>query len=72
MDLKNQKFILDIKRQLNWCNHPFDILLKPIGYVYGRLVCRIRAGRGGVRMGGNCLKYVKRGGNRKERRRNKD
>ena len=47
MDLKNQKFILDIKRQLNWCNHPFDILLKPIGYVYGRLVCRIRAGRGG-------------------------
>ena len=72
MDLKNQKFILDIKRQLNWCNHPFDILLKPIGYVYGRLVCRIRAGRDGVRVGGNCLKYVKRGWNRKERRRNKD
>ena len=29
-DLKNQKLIFDIKRQLNWYNHPFDICLNPL------------------------------------------
>ena len=30
MNLKSQKLIFDRKRQLNWCNHPFDICLKPL------------------------------------------
>ena len=36
-----------------------------------KLVCRIRAGGGYVRVGGTCLKYLKRGWNRKEGRRKK-
>ena len=58
--------IFDRKRQLNWYNHPFDVF-KPrkVGWSdYGRM--GLREGRG------NCLKYLKRGWNRKEGRRNKD
>ena len=36
------------------------------------LVCQIRAGRDCVREGEDCLKYLKRGWNRKEGKGNKD
>ena len=39
-------------------------MFKPVNYVQGRLVCRIRAK--GDCMRGDCLKYLKRGWKRKE------
>ena len=53
--------IFDRKQQLNWYNHPFDICLNQ-----ERLVGWIRVGVGGVRVGVSCVKYLKRGWNRKE------
>ena len=50
----------DRKQQLDWKKHPFDICSNQ-----GKLVGRIRA-VGGLREGGvNCLKYLKRGVERK-------
>ena len=46
---------------------PFDICLNQ-----ERLVGQIRAGEICGRVGGNCLKYLKRGWNRKEGRAHKD
>ena len=56
-----------------WCAiiHVASHLLKPVNYVWGRLVCRIRAGVGCMSVG-RTLKYLKRGWNRKEGKWNKD
>ena len=38
----------------------------------GGLICRIRAGQGCFKVGGNCLKHLKREWNKKDGRGNKD
>ena len=59
--------IFDRKQQLNWKIRPFAICLNP-----ERLVGWIRAGGICVRMGDNCLKYLKSGWNRTKERGHKD
>ena len=60
---KRLKLIFDRKRRLNWEIHPFDICSNQ---------GRIRAGGIFMRVGGNSLKYLKSGRNRKEGRGHKD
>ena len=62
MGFKKLKIDFDRKRQLNWQNHPFDIYLNQ-----GRLIGRIRAGGGCMRVGGTVQNTLKGAGTEKRR-----
>ena len=68
--LKNQKSIFDVKWHLNWYNHPFDICLNPL--IMSKEGWFVRLGQEEVAWEwGKCLKYLKKGWNRKDRTKNK-